>query len=80
MSDSNLQAFVSKSRFYTLLGVCFATGERYLSRKVLEPSAILDGNQSIFEHSGESLSKAHTAIREYRSQLRLTRYNLKTTN
>jgi hypothetical protein len=74
-----MTAYVNKTRFYSLLGVCFATGQRYLNRGVLTPSAILDGNQPIFEHSSSALDQAHRAISEYRKNLRLSRYNLTST-
>jgi hypothetical protein len=71
-----MTAYVNKTRFYSLLGVCFATGERYTKRGVLKPAAILDGNQPIFEHSAASIAEAHKSIADYRKNLRLTRYNL----
>ncbi|MGA8482564.1 MAG: hypothetical protein WB696_31720 [Chthoniobacterales bacterium] len=73
---SELPQYVSKTRFYSLLGCCFVTGERYLSRGVLHPAAILDGDTPIFEHSGKAIQESHRAISEYRQNLRLSKYNL----
>jgi hypothetical protein len=68
--------FVSKTRFYALLGICFATGERLLARQVLKPAAFVDGDTPLFEHSGEAIAEAHGAIASYRAKLKLSKYNL----
>jgi hypothetical protein len=61
-------AYVSKTRFYSLLGLCFLSGQKLLDREVLKPAAILDGSQPIFEHSAASISLAHREIQEYRTR------------
>jgi len=73
---SELPQYVSKTRFYSLLGVCFVTGERLLDRGVLRPDAVLDGATPLFIHSGEAIASAHRAISEYRQRLKLSKYNL----
>jgi hypothetical protein len=74
--NSDLPQYVSKTRFYSLLGCCFVTGERYLNRGVLTPSGILDGFTPLFEHSGKAISEAHKAIQAYRNKRKLAKFNL----
>jgi hypothetical protein len=68
--------YLTKTRFYALLGVSFATGERYLARQVINPAAFVDGDSPLFDHSKQAVEVAHKAIANYRAKLRLTRFNL----
>jgi hypothetical protein len=74
--NSELPQYVSKTRFYALLGICFVSGERYLDRGILKPAAELHGETPLFIHSGEAIASAHRSISEYRKNLRLSKYNL----
>jgi hypothetical protein len=72
--------FVSKTRFFALLGICFATGERMLARQVLKPAGILDGEHPLFIHSGESVAEARQSMQAYRAKFKLSKYNINQPN
>jgi len=74
--NSDLPQYVSKTRFFELLDICFLTGQRLIERKVLQADAMLDGQTPLFIHNGESIASVHRAIAAYRKNLRLSRYNL----
>lgn len=75
-SESEVPQFISKSRFFALLGCCFVTGQRFIERGVLQPDAMLDAENPLFIHSGEKIAEAHRAIQNYRKNLRISKYNL----
>lgn len=76
MNSADLPSYVSKTRFFDLLGVCFVTGQRLLARKVLKADAFFDGDTPLFIHSGEAIAETHRAISLYRQNLRLSKYNI----
>jgi hypothetical protein len=72
--------YISKTKFFALLGLSFLTGQRMFARGVLEPAAMLDGETPLFIHSGEAIAEAHRAIASYRARLKLSRFNINKPN